>query len=144
MRERTPSEIRDKIYSGDWGERELRLVADQFSGELVFEVLYGIFTDPARLDSRFRDQQIAGRHLRAMNPPCPIELDEAISGLLSTWDLSVEEVPWYFANTFSKDAVLQALERIESGSDRDDSELRAIKTWRFWLSPSEEEVFHGA
>src|SRR4051794_39619373 len=44
--------------------------------------------------------------LHAMNPTCPLPVDDAVAALLSSWDVSIEEVPWYLVKQFGVRGVL--------------------------------------
>jgi len=83
-------------------------------------------------DSRYLDQEYAGRLLLSLNPPSPPDVPAVIKRTLPTWDLSVEQLPMYFEAAIGREAVLQALDMLGSQGSSE-QEQRAIETFRFWL-----------
>jgi hypothetical protein len=77
----------------------------------AFEALVGVFCNASRPDSRYLDQEYAGRLLLSLNPPSPPDVQAVIKRTLPTWDLSVEQLPMYFEAAIGREAVLQAMER---------------------------------
>jgi hypothetical protein len=98
----------------------------------AFEALVGVFCNANRPDSRYLDQEYAGRLLLSLNPPSPPDVQAVIKRTLPTWDLSVEQLPMYFEAAIGREAVLQALDMLGSQSSSE-QEQRAIETFRFWL-----------
>jgi hypothetical protein len=98
----------------------------------AFEALVGVFCNASRPDSRYLDQEYAGRLLLSLNPPGPPDVLAVIKRTLPTWDLSVEQLPMYFEAAIGREAVLQALDLLGSQSSSE-QEQRAIETFRFWL-----------
>lgn len=98
----------------------------------VFEALIGVFCNVHREDKLFVAQEYAGRILLALKPPCSRDIQDVIKRTLATWDLSVEQLPWYFSDVVGLEAVLRALDvldaQVSSQQERD-----AIRTFRFWL-----------
>lgn len=98
----------------------------------VFEALIGVFCNEGRQNHNHLDQEYAGRLLLALKLPCPLDVQGVIKRALPTWDLSVEQFPWYFEAAIGRDAVLQALDML--GSQACSEQVRrAIETFRFWL-----------
>lgn len=110
----------------------------QRPGDEVFEALIGVFCNVDReatldhVDKRYVDQEYAGRILLAVKPPCSRDIQDVIKRTLATWDLSVEQLPWYFEAVAGREAVLQALDTL-STQVCSDHEQRGIDTFRFWL-----------
>jgi hypothetical protein len=98
----------------------------------AFEALIGVFCNTHRPDTRFIDQEYAGRLLLSLNPPNPPDIQAVIKRTLPTWDLSVEQLPMYFEAAMGREAVLQALDMLGSKCPSE-QEQRAIETFRFWL-----------
>lgn len=115
-------------------------VLEKYDRAEVFEILYGVLTS---LDSpmTYGVQEFVGRLLFLLQPPCTLGLKEAIRGLLKCYNLSIEELPWYFAEQYGKVAVLEALEHLESEL-LSDQEQRSISTWKWWLIPSKSDVLN--
>jgi len=98
----------------------------------VFDALIGVFCNVDREDKYFVAQEYAGRILLALKPPCSRDIQDVIKRTLATWDLSVEQLPWYFAEIVGLEAVLRVLDvldtQVSSQQERD-----AIRTFPFWL-----------
>src|SRR5215469_2396040 len=104
----------------------------QRPGDEVFEALLGVFCNADRGDKRFVDQEYAGRILLALKPPCSQDVQAVIKRTLSTWDFSVEQLPWYFSDVIGREAVLRILDVLDT-QVRSQQERDAIRTFRFWL-----------
>jgi len=98
----------------------------------AFEALVGVFCNASRPDSRYLDQEYAGRLLLSLNPPSPPDVQAVIKRTLPTWDLSVEQLPMYFEAAIGREAVLQALDMLCSQGSSEQEQM-AIETFRFWL-----------
>jgi hypothetical protein len=70
--------------------------------------------------------------LHALNPPCQLPIDDAVGSLLPSWDISIEEVPWYIAKQFGRDAVLASVERIRA-QQTDQTALTRLRTIEYWI-----------
>lgn len=98
----------------------------------VFEALVGVFCSSDRRETRFLDQEYAGRILLALKPPCSEDVQSVIRRALATWDYSVEQFPWYFSAVVGQLAVLRALDAIDAqAASREERE--AVRTFRFWI-----------
>jgi hypothetical protein len=98
----------------------------------VFEILYTVLTNVDRPATRFADREFAGRLLLDLQPTCNLELTEAIQGLLKGYNLSIEELPWYFAQQYGKQVVLEILEKLRTELNCEQQQ-QSIKTWEWWL-----------
>ena len=98
----------------------------------VFEILYTVLTNVDRPATRFEDQEFAGRLLLDLQPACTLELTEAIQGLLTAYNFSIEELPWYFAQQYGKQVVLEILEKLRTEL-KGEQQQQSIKTWEWWL-----------
>jgi hypothetical protein len=98
----------------------------------AFEALIGVFFDANRPDSRYLDQEYAGRLLLSLKLPSPLDAQAVIKRTLPTWDLSVEQLPMYFEAAMGREDVVQALDMLGSQGSSE-QEQRAIETFRFWL-----------
>ncbi|HYE18252.1 MAG TPA: hypothetical protein VEA69_07395 [Tepidisphaeraceae bacterium] len=70
--------------------------------------------------------------LHALNPPCGLPIDDAVASLLPSWDVSIEEVPWYLAKQFGRDAVLAAVGRLRARQG-DDAAMARLRTIEYWV-----------
>ena len=95
----------------------------------VFEGLFSVLTS----DRRFVTQEFAGRLLLEVSPKCPrTDLDNMLIALLPVWELSVEQVPWYFQREFGTPDLGDALRRV---ADRKlpPEERKALQTFAWWI-----------
>jgi hypothetical protein len=99
----------------------------------LFWGLYAAFTAP-RASGGYQRQALAGTLLLRLRPPCPLAAYEAIQQVLGTWEVSVEELPWYLAMACGEEAVWKALERLES-EPLDERERLVLNTFRRWVLP---------
>ena len=61
-------------------------------------------------------------------------LDEIIRAVLPTWNVSVEQLPFFLADTFSADEVARATSRLKGDYPADSREQKALDTIRWWIS----------
>lgn len=141
MTRRSPSEIRQLVCDGRWGRKHLLVVQREYGDESLFDALFGVFTDHSRPDTVFQDQQIASRHLLELCPACHVPLEQAIRSSLRQWNVSIEELPFYFWRIYGRDAVLAAVSMIEADRSLSEQERKGIETFRYWLSSDEKRVF---
>jgi hypothetical protein len=71
--------------------------------------------------------------LHALNPSCPLPVDDAVSSLLPSWDISIEEMPWYLAKQFGRDAVLASVERLRA-RESEKTALTRLSTIEYWVA----------
>lgn len=95
----------------------------------MFEGLFAVLTS----DKRFIAQEFAGRLLLEVAPSCPrTDLDAVLEALLPVWELSVEQVPWYFEQEFGTDDLHEAIRRAaERGLTPD--EKCALRSFGYWV-----------
>jgi hypothetical protein len=116
--------------------KQLQLALVRVPKEDVFESLYSIFLDESRPEKRFQDQSYAGKLLLAEKPPCFREPLCAIRDVLGNWDVSIEELPWYFAALYGTQSVCRmlvqlALEQLTHEQRND------LITFGWWLGGQE-------
>ena len=109
---------------------QVKLVLQKLDSTEVFELLYTVLTNADRPATRFADQAFAGRLLLALQPSCPLEPIQAIQDLLKCYNLSIEEIPWYFARQYGKPAVLEILKTLKTEAVFE--QQQSIETWK-WL-----------
>jgi hypothetical protein len=71
--------------------------------------------------------------LHALNPPCLLSVDEAVSSLLNDWDPSIEELPWYLVKQFGAEAVLRSAEKLAAGIIDGSTKARLL-TIKYWVA----------
>ncbi len=111
---------------------QVESVLQKLDSAEVFEILYTVLTNVNRPATRFADQEFAGRLLLALQPPCTLEPTQAIQNLLECYNLSIEEVPWYFARQYGKSIVLEILEKLKTEVVCGQQQ-QSIETWKWWL-----------
>jgi len=71
--------------------------------------------------------------LHALNPPCPLPVDDAVARLLGDWDISIEEVPWYLVKQFGREEVLASVERLRA-VHTDARAVARLRTIEYWVT----------
>jgi hypothetical protein len=102
------------------------------TGDEVFAALIGVFGSVDRPQSRYLDQEYAGKLLLALKPPCSSDVAATIKQILPTWDYSIEQLPRYFEAVVGREVVQRALDTLRSQCSSEEGQ-RAIKTFRYWL-----------
>ena len=103
----------------------------------VFFGLFSFFYDDSLQENKFERQQLAGTILYSVLPDSPLALDGSIYGADKKWNLSVEELPWYWCKKFGKSRVVELLtETIGSCADPDLE--KSLKTMLFWANNYED------
>jgi hypothetical protein len=113
-------------------DSQIASVLQKLDSAEVFEILYTVLTNVDRPATKFADQQFAARLLLNLQPTCTLELTEAIQGLLKGYNFSIEEVPWYFAQQYGKQIVLEILEKLKTEVTCE-RQRQSIETWKWWL-----------
>lgn len=65
--------------------------------------------------------------LYKLNIECQISLKDALFQVLKEWDISIEEIPWYLTNQFSKNEIISFILELNLVDD-----VRA-KTILYWI-----------
>ncbi len=106
----------------------------ELNADEVVPALLGIFSHAQNPESEqaIQEQTLAGYLLFRGHHPCPIPLKAALLMLLSGWNASIEEVPWYLTREFGKDTVLATIsDLLASATALHDRE--ALKSLEFWV-----------
>jgi hypothetical protein len=69
--------------------------------------------------------------LYKLNIDCPLTPENAIKQMCVdfNWDISIEEVPWYLANQFSKEVILELTEKLNFEIEEQNIKLQTINYW---------------
>jgi hypothetical protein len=113
--------------------RDLKqLVADLsgVAGSMLFETLFPIAVREQGQASG--PVAMCAHALHALNPPCRLSVDDAVAALLPAWDISIEEVPWYLAKQFGREAVVGSVGRLRA-RENDQIALTRLKTIEYWV-----------
>lgn len=128
-------------YGGD-SARELEDLATVLRTAQPLELFWGLYqsftAQPPGESRRYPQQALAGSLLLRLRPPCPLAADEAVRNILGSWEVSVEEFPWYLALACGEDAIWNAIVQLEA-EPLDDRRRLALHTFRFWLLPGWQE-----
>lgn len=116
--------------------RHLMLKLKKEEPEIVLDALLSIFF----LKNSFRYQAAAGGLLWKLKPKYKRNLREDILRSLQSWDVSIEELPWYFAEMVGIEEVRNVVEILLTES-LTDLEKRVAKTYLYWLSVNSAEEF---
>lgn len=103
----------------------------------VFFGLFSFFYDESLQENKFQRQQLAGTLLYSVSPDSPLALDGSIYGAAKRWDLSVEDLPWYWCKKFGKSRVVEFLTETIGSVAEPDLE-QSLKTMLFWANNYEE------
>ncbi len=97
----------------------------------VFFGLFSFFYDSSLQTNKFERQQLAGTILFSVLPSSPLALDASVYAAAKYWDLSVEELPWYWCKIFGRSAVMDFLTELIPCCE--DAELKnSVETMLFW------------
>ena len=133
MEPRDKTEVARLVCDRRWKLKHLKSFRTQFGDHALFDALYEPFDSASEAGYTFNDQQIAGNLLLELQPACSMTAKEAIQRSLHQWNRSVEELPFYLANFFGREAVLAAVDEIAKRSDLGDQATDELRTYRFWL-----------
>ncbi len=112
-------------------QKQLLLSCSNAAEREVFFGLFSFFYDVALQENRFERQQLAGTILLSVAPKSPLELDGSVFAAATIWDLSIEELPWYWCKIFGKSTVVKYLSELLI--DCKDTKLkRSIETMLYW------------
>src|ERR1700754_2492714 len=118
--------------------RHLMLKLKKEDSEIVLDGLLGIFFGTSR--ENFRCQGAAGGLLWKLKPEYKRNLRDDIRRSLQTWDVSVEELPWYFAEVVGVDRVRDEVKSLLTET-LDERSRKAAETYLYWLSVSGPDEF---
>jgi hypothetical protein len=93
----------------------------------VFQVFFPIAIEPPPR----RGALDAACLLFIVKPNCPISCKDAIRAMLASWDISLEELPWYLAGHFGKEAIQNAVEELSQEALSHGQKVR-LDTVTYW------------
>ena len=76
-------------------------------------------------------QELAGYLLWNCSHGCLIPPKDIILAVWDTWDLSVEELPWYLSREFGPDTVMSCIRELQAVS-QGERRHRALDTLAYW------------
>jgi len=107
---------------------------------IVLDVLMSVFTETCKKNSQYQVQEVAGGCLWKLKPKYRRDFRGDIRLILHYWDVSVEELPWYFAIAVGIDVIQKEIESI-LGEDITEYESKKANTILYWLSNVNSEKF---
>jgi hypothetical protein len=113
-------------------DRELGPLAQRLRREdssLVFQSLFSFAAHSQRLGPAAG----AAWLLHRVSPKCPIPCRDAIREMLTDWDVSIEELPFYLADQFGTQQVLTTVDELEL-SITDKTQLTMLSVIRYWIN----------
>jgi hypothetical protein len=110
--------------------KQLSFVLGKTEPEEVFYGLYEVFITVPGQD--FESQELAGKLLYRVKPKLYLELVPLITNVLENWNVSVEELPFYFRDLCGIDVVSKAISAINT-SGLNETELKSLDTMKWWL-----------
>ena len=108
--------------------KQLAFVLAKYADAHVFEGLMAVFRNGENVWCR---HELAGRLLVLVNPVPPTTWPEALRECLGTYELSVEQLPWYLAGRVGRRVLTETLDTLAC-EVKTEKELRAVDTMRFW------------
>lgn len=141
-----PEQIQSELFkaidgSNRWQNlQHLMLKLKKEDSKKVLDALLGIFFSSS--DTYFSAQAVAGGLLWKLKPKYTRNLREDIRRSLQNWDVSVEELPWYFAEVMGIEKVREEVKSLLREPLDETSQKRA-QTYLYWLSASNPEDFRA-
>lgn len=116
--------------------RHLMFKLRKQESNIVLQALLEIFF----LDRECDYQEIAGGLLWKLKPKYNRNIREDIRRSLQNWNVSVEELPWYFAEVKGIETVRDEVKSLLKES-LDGVEIRKANTFLYWLSAANPKEF---
>jgi len=128
---RPPDEVRKLVSAGKWKRKHLEALRRDFGDQALFDALFSAFTQNPPVPCA--DQEAPGGYLLELKPKGAQGLRALIRASLPGWNLSIEQLPFYFRDTYGLEQVLLALESLVSEPGVTPQERQALQAHRFWL-----------
>ncbi len=119
--------IRDANNHDTWSE--LVTCIKRSDDANAFATIFAHSVERQSMDAAVYD---AAKLLYESNVTCRLDCDSAILAMLSSWDISIEEVPWYLANQFGAEVINRHVENLLELS-MDDAACTILKSIRYWV-----------
>lgn len=111
------------------------LVLKKENPDTVLNALLNIFSS----NTNFPLQTAAAGILWKLKPKYKRNLHDDIRNSLKGWNVSIEELPWYFAEVTSLESVRNEVKKILDEPLDENEKIRA-DTYFYWLSGNQEEI----
>jgi len=106
-------------------------VCSNSSQSEVFAGLFAFFSRPELQVNQYERQALAGKVLYKVLPFPALELEDSVYSIAPHWNLSVEELPWYWCKAYGQLEVIRCLQDINR-SCREPELKRALETLLYW------------
>lgn len=113
--------------------KQLTFVLEKSDPCEIFYGLYMVFLSES--SQAFAQQELAGKLLFILKPKLSLELAPLIEGVLENWNVSVEELPYYFRDVFGIELVSTAIECINA-DELNELQQKNLETMKWWLGLS--------
>ena len=123
-----------QLYSRKQTVHQLRMMAQSLPRTEPFPAILDVFCDTSRPDERLQDQEIAGKILVELQPPCSLALDEVLHAVAPNWNVSIEQLPYYLVEQFGKKAVASTAKSVRKAYAPESCEARALGTVVWWIT----------
>lgn len=139
-----PEQIQTELFiatdrgNGWQSLQHLMLKLKKEDSEKVLDALLGVFFSSSH--DYFRLQAAAGGLLWKLKPKYQRNLREDVKRFLPSWDVSVEELPWYFAEVMGIETVREEVKLLLTET-LDETSRKKAKTYLYWLSVGNPEEF---
>lgn len=110
--------------------KHLKQKLEKLPVEELFYGLYKVFLSNEK--DYFNRQQLAGKMLFKIRPSLRFDLPKVIKDCLSTYNLSIEELPFYLRDLCGIERVKLAISQVED-MPLNESEKNSLETFKFWL-----------
>ncbi len=127
--EEIQSEI-DRVCRHDW-DTELAPLLERLRASEQTATFHILFKFAAHSDD-LGPAAPAALLLRRLNPSCPISCSAAVLEMLTDWDVSTEEVPFYLAEQFGSARVNAVVEELRQSHTQHPQNTR-LDTIEYWL-----------
>lgn len=128
---RLPVEVRKLVSARRWKRKHLDGLRREFGDQALFDALFSAFTQSPPLSCG--EQEAPGDFLLELKPRGGPDLQSLIRASLAGWNLSIEQLPFYFRDTYGIGPVREALAVLDSDLALGAEERKALDTYRFWL-----------
>ena len=128
---RSPEEVWKLVSARKWKRKHLDALRRQFGDQALFEALFCAFTQKPPVPCS--EQEAPGDFLLELKPRGLQDLCTLIRVSLSGWNLSVEQLPYYFRDTYGVESVRAAIDQLNSDTSLAEHEREALRTYQYWL-----------
>lgn len=130
---RSPDDFLSALYGGRHTVEVLARWLEGIPKDRQAALLLSVFSDAGRPRSAFRSQTLAGKLLVLSQPVCALPLEAVLRPCLPTWNISVEQLPFYLGRAFGAGTVVQLARDLKVEFEEDSREAEALRAVIWWL-----------